>query len=50
VRKIPLRVKGTGFMPGERVQIELVGHESRTVTASSGGSFRVSFPSDRSRA
>jgi hypothetical protein len=47
VSKVPLRVKGTGFVPGERVRVELVGRESRTVSASSSGSFRVSFPSDR---
>ncbi len=47
VSKAPLRVKGTGFVPGERVHVELVGRESRIVTASSSGSFRVSFPSDR---
>lgn len=47
VSKAPLRVKGTGFVPGERVHVELVGNESRTVTASSTGSFSVTFPSDR---
>jgi hypothetical protein len=47
VSKSPLRVKGTGFVPGERVRVELVGSESRTVTASDSGSFSVTFPSGR---
>jgi hypothetical protein len=47
VSKNPLKMKGTGFVPGERVHVELVGNESRTVTASSTGSFSVTFPSDR---
>lgn len=47
VSKSPLRVKGTGFVPGERVRVEVEGQESRTVTASGAGSFAVGFPSDR---
>jgi hypothetical protein len=45
--KSPLRVKGTGFVPGERVRVELVDSATRTVDADDSGSFEVTFPSDR---
>jgi hypothetical protein len=45
--KSPLRVKGTGFVPGERVRVALVDSTTRTVDADDSGSFEVTFPSDR---
>jgi hypothetical protein len=45
--KSPLRVKGTGFVPRERVRVELVDSATRTVDADDSGSFEVTFPSDR---
>ena len=43
VSKAPFRVKGSGFVPSERVRVELVGVTSRNVTASDSGSFEVTF-------
>jgi hypothetical protein len=43
VSKAPFRVKGSGFVPNERVRVELVGMTSRNVTASDSGSFEVTF-------
>ena len=45
--KSPLKVKGTGFLAGERVRVELVDSATRTVDADDSGSFEVTFPSDR---
>jgi hypothetical protein len=43
VSRVPFRVKGSGFVPSERVRIELVGLTSRDVTASDSGSFEITF-------
>jgi hypothetical protein len=43
----PLRVKGTEFVPGEKVRLAVVGgldRTSRAVTAGSSGSFVAGFP------
>ncbi len=45
-RMDPLRVKGTGFVPKERVRLEVVrdmGSSARSVTASTSGTFVVTF-------
>ncbi len=42
----PLRLKGTGFVPRERVRLKVVrdmGSSARSVTASRSGSFVVTF-------
>jgi hypothetical protein len=42
----PLRLKGTGFVPRERVRLKVVrdmGSSARSVTASGSGSFVVTF-------
>jgi hypothetical protein len=45
VSQNPLRVKGTGFRPSERVKVVVVDTAvRRRVTASSTGSFVVAFP------
>jgi len=40
----PLEVKGTGFQPGEKVQVTAKGGPSETAVADSAGTFVVSLP------
>jgi hypothetical protein len=40
----PLKVKGTGFQPGEKVLVATKGVPSQTTVASSAGTFVVSLP------
>ena len=40
----PLKVKGTGFQPGEKVQVATKGLPSQTAVADSAGAFVVSIP------
>ena len=40
----PLKVKGTGFHPGEKVQVATKGVSTQTAVADSAGAFVVSLP------
>jgi hypothetical protein len=40
----PLKVEGTGFQPGEKVQVATKGVPTKTTVADSAGSFVVSLP------
>ena len=45
----PLRLRGTGFLPGEKVRVSAAargGKETRTVIANSSGAFTLSFSAD----